>query len=89
MAPKRYETVIDGEAPPSDALGLFFIEEAEDDWHVWIGLPNHTSVFDCYTFIIGTGATRDEAAADAVKALEGCLERLQAPRGVIEEQRQL
>ena len=50
-----------------------------DGWNVWIGLEGDMPAPQGFSFIIGSGATRDEALADAVKDLEAALEQLQQP----------
>ena len=54
-------------------------------WFVWISLPNHDPDKDAYGFIIGAGDTRDAAVTDAVSALQDAMDRLQSPRGQIQE----
>lgn len=46
---------------------------------VWIGLDDDWHPPDGFSFIIGTGVTRDQAVAEAVADLEAALERLQQP----------
>jgi hypothetical protein len=46
-----------------------------DDWQVWL----NTEVADFDGLCIGSGSTRDEALAVAVKALEAVVDFLQQP----------
>ena len=64
---------------------LLISHEGNDDWSVWIGLPDQDPIDDAFGFIIGSGSSREEAVADAVLSLEIAVEKLQAPAGVIEE----
>jgi len=54
----------------------------EDGWQVWITLDGHDPIEDAFGFIVGTGDTRDEAVAAAVKDLEAAIEELQQPATV-------
>lgn len=49
------------------------------DWNVWIALDDGTTPPSGPSFIIGSGATRDEAVAEAVKDLEAATDQLQQP----------
>lgn len=77
---------------PSLSIGsesaLLITHAADDDWNVWISLPDHDPVEDSYGFIVGSGSTRDDAVASAVRDLETLLERLQSPPGHIRERKQ-
>ena len=53
-----------------------------DDWDVWMNLDDGTTAPGGLSFVIGSGATRDEAVADAVKDLEAALDQLQQPMPV-------
>jgi hypothetical protein len=64
---------------------LLITRTGDDDWQVWITLPDHDALRDAFGFVIGTGATRDAALAAAVADLEAAVDALQAPPGVIEE----
>lgn len=64
---------------------LLIDEDANGHFTVWITLPDHDPIQDAFGFVIGVGATRAEAVADAVVDLEAALEELQAAPGVIEE----
>jgi hypothetical protein len=58
---------------------LLIVPEAEGEgWQVWITVEN-TKPYWPYGLIIGRGATRDQAVAEAVQDLEARLEELQAP----------
>lgn len=46
-------------------------------WQVWISLENEHGIEQGEAFIIGSGATRDEAVAGAVADLEAQIEQLQ------------
>jgi hypothetical protein len=70
---------------PRDVPALLITREGHDDWNVWITLPGCDALEDRFGFICGTGNTREQAVADAVRGLEDALERLQAPAGVIPE----
>jgi hypothetical protein len=63
-------------------------QEHEQQWDVWIGLPGSDPEVDRFGFVAGVGRTRDLAVADAVAALEATVERLQAPRGVVQERQE-
>ncbi len=78
-----------GEQVPLSINGgsALLIQRGEGDWSVWISLPDHHPIRDPFGFIIGSGATRDEAVADAVKGLELLVDRLQGPPGTIREER--
>jgi hypothetical protein len=78
--PKAAET-----SDVKDVPALLITYEAGRDWNVWITLPGCDALEDSFGFICGTGNTRDQAVADAVRGLEDALERLQAPAGVIPE----
>jgi hypothetical protein len=58
-------------------------QDGPDDWGVWAGLPDSDPATDAFGFCIGVGATRDEAVAWAVKALEAAAEKLQEPAGLL------
>lgn len=52
--------------------------EMSPKWQVWISLDNDGGILQGEAFIIGIGATRDEAVAEAVADLEAQIEQLQA-----------
>jgi hypothetical protein len=62
---------------------LLITTSGPEDWAVWISLPKHDPLTDRWGFVIGSGATRDAAVADAVATLEQAVERLQSPTGVV------
>jgi hypothetical protein len=65
---------------------LLITSNGPEDWAVWISLEDSDPLTDAFWFVIGSGATRDAAVADAVATLEEAVERLQSPhQGVIEE----
>ena len=64
---------------------LLITHKGDDDWDVWITLPDHDAIHDAVGFIIGSGETRDAAVAAAVADLESAVERLQSPRGGVQE----
>lgn len=66
-------------------LSLLITRDGDGDWCVWMSLPDHDPELDAFGFVIGIGATRDAAVADAVAELEGVGVRLQAPAGAVEE----
>lgn len=49
------------------------------EWEVWLSLDDGTKAPAGLSFVIGVGATRDEAVADAVKDLEAKIQQLQQP----------
>jgi hypothetical protein len=49
---------------------LITSNRAGDDWSVWATLEGHDAIRDSFGFIIGVGATRDAAVADAVRVLK-------------------
>ena len=51
----------------------------ETEWHVWVQMEAGDPRRMGGSFIIGAGATRDEAVASAVQDLEAALEELQGP----------
>jgi hypothetical protein len=50
---------------------------SEGDWEVWLQLAGDVEPPSGNTICIGTGATRNEAIADAVRDLEDVVEQLQ------------
>lgn len=64
---------------------LLISSAGDHDWSVWISLPDHDPIRDPYGFVIGGGATREEAIADAVASLQDATRRLQAPVCDVEE----
>ena len=48
------------------------------DWHVWAHLDEEHPLHSRTSFIVGIGATREEAIESAVGDLEACIESLQA-----------
>ena len=52
--------------------------EHDDAWQVWIGLDSDSPPPDGYSFIIGVGATRDDAVAEAIADLAVAIAQLQA-----------
>ena len=64
---------------------LLITHEAGRDWQVWITLPGHDALLDPFGFVIGSGATRQDAVGEAVADLEQLIERLQSPPGVVAE----
>lgn len=54
---------------------LLHIFKRDDEWDIWLNTEDL-----CFTGLcIGTGKTRDEAVAQAVRALEAAVEELQKP----------
>jgi len=47
------------------------------DWDVWINLDDGTTAPSGLSFIIGSGATHEEAVAAAVADLEAAIDQLQ------------
>ena len=66
-------------------VSLLITKSGDDDWNVWIGLPEQDPLLDPYGFIIGSGATKEAAITEAVASLEAATERLQSPAEAIEE----
>ena len=64
---------------------LVIVKDTEDDWSVWMSLPDHDPLRDAFGFVIGSGTTRDAAVANAVRELESEIEQLQGPIGVVEQ----
>jgi hypothetical protein len=59
-------------------MSALTIRDDNGDWQVWIALKKGNPTRMNESFIVGMGATRDEAVADAVKDLETCIDELQA-----------
>lgn len=57
-----------------------------NDWNVWVTTDGEHPIRGPFGFIVGGGATRDEAVAEAVKDLEVAIEELQSPPGVVDEE---
>jgi hypothetical protein len=75
-ASRKYPSIaVDDAAPDGAWLHVFAEDESEDDWSVWLNAGDT----DFSGMCIGTGATRDEAVADAVNGLEEAVARLQGP----------
>lgn len=62
-----------------NAIGMhIYVEEGE--YEVWIGPAGDLSSDNIINaFVVGTGATRDEAIEMAVRELETLVEQLQSP----------
>jgi len=55
-----------------------------DDWSVWATTDGEHPIRGPHGFIVGIGATRDEAVASAVADLEAAVEELQLPPGNVD-----
>jgi hypothetical protein len=64
---------------------LVISRTSDNDWSVWMSLPDHDPIEDAFGFVVGSGETREEAVADAVAVLQEATRRLQAPACDIEE----
>ena len=66
-------------------MSVITVLRDDSGWNVWINLDDGTTAPAGLSLIIGSGATRDEAVADAVKDLEAALDQLQQPMPAMDD----
>lgn len=75
--PSRADDVAIQEHRIIDGHRLHILQDFDGEWVVWL----NTEVTDFDGLVIGTGRTRDEAVAAAVKTAEAIEANLQGPPG--------